>query len=76
MIFTYTKDFFMKKMSLIHVLVDSQEYRMILGCFLLSYLVCSRIWLNHLMDDCRSATSQNCKQMDEMDLNTIYIGFH
>jgi len=23
-----------------------------------------------------SATSQNCKQMDEMDLNTFYIGFH
>jgi hypothetical protein len=36
--------------------VGSQEYRKILGFFkknffLLSYLVCSQIWLNHLMDD-------------------------
>jgi hypothetical protein len=31
--------------------VGSQEYRKILVFFLISYLVCSQIWLNHLMDD-------------------------
>jgi hypothetical protein len=30
----------------------SQKYRKILFVFLLSYLVCSQIWLNHLMDYC------------------------
>jgi hypothetical protein len=35
-----------------YVPVSSQEYRRILFLFfLLSYLVCSQIWLNHLMDD-------------------------
>jgi hypothetical protein len=33
------------------VLEGSWEYRKIMFVFLLSYLVCSQIWLNHLMDD-------------------------
>jgi hypothetical protein len=32
------------------------------GFFLLSYLVCSQIWLNYLMDDPHSATSKNWKK--------------
>ncbi len=31
--------------------LGSQEYRKILFFFLLSYLICSQIWLNHLMDN-------------------------
>ncbi len=31
--------------------VGNQKYRKILIFFPLSYLICSQIWLNHLMDD-------------------------
>jgi hypothetical protein len=67
MIWTYTKDFPWKKMTQIRqiskffnsrspdfydkVPVGSQEYRKILFFFLLSYLICSQIWLNHLLDN-------------------------
>jgi hypothetical protein len=58
MISTYTKGFSREKFAQIHQIfmmipVGSQEYRRILiFFFLLSYLFCSQIWLNHLMDYC------------------------
>ncbi len=32
--------------------MGNQEYKKILVSFLLSCIVCSQIWLNHIVDDC------------------------
>jgi hypothetical protein len=61
------------KICIISSIVDNQEYRRILDFFFYFhiYYVAKSGWIILWMI-VASATWQNCKQMDELDLNTIY----
>jgi hypothetical protein len=53
--------------------IVSQEYYRFWFSFLLSYLVCNQIWLNHLMNDCHFSYITKLKRNPSWTLS--FIGY-